>query len=179
VTQGASWCTLCYADLHQGRDSSSPQSALPASAPSANSWDVAATADLDLLPEHFAAPQAPAAAVALIDPLTAPLRDVSAPERVMAPSPADNVPVDAPTAPTATPTWPCMGCGARNSMDVDNCTQCARPFLPAEDAFGLSLPGVGKLDKLDKPQRAMVAVGGIAVVTLLLVALAFLVGLVL
>lgn len=63
-------------------------------------------------------------------------------------------------------------------MELDNCSQCARPFLPAEDTFGLTLPGVGKLDKLDKPQRAMVAIGGIAVVTLVLVALAFLIGLV-
>lgn len=132
-------------------------------------------------PTH-AAP-APAA-----DPLTSPLHVLATAPAAPAAAPAPAAPsavatAEAPQAPFATPsgppTWPCLGCGARNSMDANACQQCARPFLPMEDTFGFSLPGIGKVSNLDKPQRAFIAIGGIVIVTLLFVALAFLVSAVL
>jgi len=136
--------------------------------------------------DNFVVP-APAPAA---DPLTSPLHVLAtapaAPAQAPAPAPAALSAVataEAPPAPVATPTgpptWPCLGCGARNSMDANACHQCARPFLPMEDTFGFSLPGIGKVSNLDKPQRAFIAIGGIVIVTLLFVALAFLVSAVL
>jgi len=93
--------------------------------------------------------------VAVADPLTAPL------------------PV---SAPSSTPTWPCLACGARMAMAEDACHDCGRPFLPGDSMPALSLPGVGDVRKLDKMQRAFLTVGGVFAVMLALIALAFLAG---
>jgi uncharacterized membrane protein YvbJ len=62
------------------------------------------------------------------------------------------------------------------ALDMDTCTDCGAGFLPADSLPNLSLPGVGNIRHLDGPAKAMLVIGGVLVVTMLFVLLAFVFG---
>lgn len=127
VRAGDPWCTLCWADLRPP-----PPPAPPTPAP------------------VIAAPVAAVAAVATVDPLTAPLPVVLG---------------EAPPAPTATATWPCVECGVQNTLDLDACGVCTAPFG-------------GRIARLDDPKAQrrklmMFALGAVGVFLMFLALLTF------
>jgi hypothetical protein len=61
----------------------------------------------------------------------------------------------------------------------DACPQCFAPFLVPEDVVEMSLPVVGNVRRLDNKMRTVVGLVGAVALTLLLLALAFVVGAVL
>jgi uncharacterized membrane protein YvbJ len=90
--------------------------------------------------------------------------------------------LDAPLA-TALPvarreltTWPCAGCGTHVPMADDVCDNCGASFLPSDPGLNLSLPVVGNLGRLDKSQRLVVMIGGVFVVMVLFLVVAFVLG---
>jgi hypothetical protein len=98
VRAGDPWCTLCWTDL---RPKPAPPPAPPVPVPAAP-----------------AAPGvAPRAAVATVDPLTAPLH------ALLDAPPATQAADEAPRA-----SWPCVECGAANALDLDACGTCTAPF---------------------------------------------------
>ena len=162
MAPGAPWCTLCYADLR-------PKAAAPT--------DVSEPAVAMATPQSDNS--ALVAAVAVADPLTAPLSALapdSAPEAAPETATAAPPPMPRHAGPSAAPTWPCLGCGARMAMSEDACHACGRPFLTADSVPSLSLPGLGDVSKMDKMQRAFLTVGGVIGVMFLFVLLAFLGG---
>ncbi len=79
--------------------------------------------------------------------------------------------------PTAVPGWPCAACGTRVPMEHMHCPRCGASFLPKEPV--LAVPGLGAGSSLGGAQRVGLMVGGTALLSLVLFAVAWLVGLVL
>ena len=103
------------------------------------------------VPAQPAAPALHAVAAPSVDPLSAPLAVLLG--EAAAPAPA------------AVVTWPCVQCGAANSMDLDTCATCTTPFG-------------GRIKRLEdaKAQRRkvlMLGLGAVGAFLLLLGALTF------
>ena len=96
----------------------------------------------------------------------------------LAPDPILDAPVAvaAPVARAKPAGWPCLGCGAVNSMDDDTCSGCARPFLPTDTAPSIALPVVGDLGRLDRAQRIAVTIIAAVLAMGAFIALAFIGG---
>lgn len=150
---GAPWCTLCYTDLRA-----------PAPAP-----------------EPEPAVQVPASAVAS-EPSVAPV----AAHQPTAVDLLDHV-LDAPISVAAhaargPATWPCTACGAAVSLEDDSCPQCLTPFLAGADPVAaVDLPLLGAIRPLavSKSSRVWLVIGGMAVISAVLLVLLTLVGLLL
>ena len=129
------WCTLCWTDLRPAPP--------PPPAPEPAHQPVAVVAS----PAHAAISVGGPA----VDPLTAPL------PVVLGEAPA------APAAPTAT--WPCVECGAQNSLDLDRCGTCTAPFG-------------GRISRLEDPKAErrkfmLYALGAVGVFLMMLALLTF------
>lgn len=141
----APWCTLCYVDLR-------PKAALATPVPTV----VPATAT-------YGAPAG--------DPLTQPLLAFLPPVPTQVPAPAQVTPavvaVVVAVAGQVPVTWPCVQCGAANSMTLMACTDCGIDFLAAERSGNtpmLVLPIVGDIGKLSRGQRIGLAFAAVGVV---------------
>ncbi|MDQ1746642.1 MAG: hypothetical protein QOD07_905 [Frankiaceae bacterium] len=158
---GAPWCTLCYADLRPKPE--------PAPAPQ------------PVLEPEPAGVGAPAASVSshrqLVDALGVIPPEPLPAGTVLTPDPHLDAPImKAADIRLAEPGWPCRHCGTVVPMAEDNCPQCHTPFLAPEDFVEVTLPGVGNVRRLDTKMRTILGFAGAAVVTLVLVILAVIVG---
>ena len=150
VTPGAPWCTLCYADLR-----------VPVATPAAGAALAVAEPVADPIAEHRPS-----------------LADVPRPSLESLPLPPDPildapVSVAAPVAGAKPVGWPCLGCGAVMPMSDSACSECGKPFLTAEEPLALALPGVGDLRHMDRGQKIVLVVGIALAVTLLFVAVSY------
>jgi hypothetical protein len=157
------WCSLCYADLRPV-----PAAAVPAS-------------------RHVATEDVPTAASgrsqdASADPLTAPIstllkRPAAAPEALE--GVGEQLPgVVEPVLDAAS--WPCSRCGAQVPLALDACGECGAAFLAgAIPPPTMSVPIVGDVSRLSKPQRFGLAAGLAAGIIVVFLALATVVGAVL
>ena len=138
MRDGAPWCTLCLTPTAGSQPQPSPQpSAPPAPQPS--------------VPPSAAA----------VDPLTAPLIEVTGPPP-KAPVPGG---------------WPCTACGHPNALELSACAVCGSAFLArlaAEDAPALRLPVVGDMRRFQRGQPlvllGLVVTGGLVVFVLIALA---------
>jgi hypothetical protein len=162
VLPGAPWCTLCYAELRPAQPAP-VRAAAPAPVGAAPS--VAAPS--------VAAPSVAAPSVAFApDPyLDAPLPEL---DRLLEPDPPV---VRLADVRLAEPRWPCPTCGASVDIELDQCPECATPFLGGgEPRPSLTLPGVGDVSKLDKGGRFLLVVVGSVLVAAVIVAVAEVLG---
>jgi hypothetical protein len=79
--------------------------------------------------------------------------------------------------PTAAPTWPCTSCDARVPLEEMNCPRCGTAFMGGgSPAVSLHVPGVGNLATMSPGGRFGVMAAGAALVTVVLVLVALVLG---
>lgn len=146
VPADAAWCTLCFARLRA--EATTPEPA-PAIEP----------------PAAVPALELPAPVPAL-EPLLEPVLPVAAVAVAVAVA-----------EPAASPTWPCAGCEARVPLEEMTCPRCGTAFMGGGGpTVSLHVPGVGDLAKMSPGGRFALMAGGAAMVTVILVLLALVLG---
>lgn len=103
---------------------------------------------------------------------------VPVPEPVVAASLLPPAPTAVAVAePAAAPTWPCSSCDARVPLEETACPRCGTAFMGGVTPnVSLHVPGVGDLGSMSPGGRFAVMAGGAAIVTVLFVLLALVLG---
>jgi hypothetical protein len=79
--------------------------------------------------------------------------------------------------PAGPPTWPCVSCGTSVPLEEMTCPHCGTAFMGGgSPTVSLHVPGVGDLTTMSPGGRFGVMAGGAAVVTLVLVLVALILG---